>query len=299
MAADDLVRVRVADVGGRERLAWAEGQEVTLPASVLDRLGCSGDRQRGVLVLPRSGGRVVAEDATALRLLRAFTESPPASSRLPFSYQLVPGQIRALIASAIGRWRRHQVDRWARFPMWPLDLSVDFVADLAGIDRPSFADGRTPVVLSYDLDSSEGLANLLDSFVPLEEAVGARSINFVVPCAWPVDHGRLAEIHARGHEIGVHGYDHANRTPFAAPVRCCASWRSGIATTAACRRQAVCSPRPTPAAPRRGRSRWRTSSRFRSRFRATAACASWGIRRVRSSISGSRARGESPLRAAW
>jgi len=37
-----------------------------------------------------------------------------------------------------------------------------------------------------------------------------------VPCAWDVDEGLASEITARGHEIGVHGYDHSNRTPFAA-----------------------------------------------------------------------------------
>lgn len=38
----------------------------------------------------------------------------------------------------------------------------------------------------------------------------------MVPCAWPVDEGIVRELRARGHEIGVHGFDHANRTPFSA-----------------------------------------------------------------------------------
>jgi peptidoglycan/xylan/chitin deacetylase (PgdA/CDA1 family) len=54
-------------------------------------------------------------------------------------------------------------------------------------------------------------------FLDIEETAGARSTSFVVPCAWPLDHGLLQQLHDRGHEIGVHGYDHANRTPFAAP----------------------------------------------------------------------------------
>jgi peptidoglycan/xylan/chitin deacetylase (PgdA/CDA1 family) len=36
----------------------------------------------------------------------------------------------------------------------------------------------------------------------------------MVPCAWPLDHGRITESVARGHEVGVHGYNHANQTPF-------------------------------------------------------------------------------------
>ncbi len=35
-----------------------------------------------------------------------------------------------------------------------------------------------------------------------------------MPCDWPIDHGLLGEVRARGHEVGVHGYDHSNLTPF-------------------------------------------------------------------------------------
>jgi peptidoglycan/xylan/chitin deacetylase (PgdA/CDA1 family) len=71
------------------------------------------------------------------------------------------------------------------------------------------------VILSHDLDSPEGLSNLVQNFLDIEEAVEARSANYIVPCAWPIDHGPLSEVRARGHEIGIHGYDHSNRTPFA------------------------------------------------------------------------------------
>jgi len=36
-----------------------------------------------------------------------------------------------------------------------------------------------------------------------------------VPCAWPVDRGLTSQVVSRGHEVGVHGYDHSNLTPFA------------------------------------------------------------------------------------
>jgi peptidoglycan/xylan/chitin deacetylase (PgdA/CDA1 family) len=52
-------------------------------------------------------------------------------------------------------------------------------------------------------------------FTPLEEAVGARSTSYIVPCAWRLDHARVGEVVARGHHVGVHGYDHSNTTPFA------------------------------------------------------------------------------------
>jgi peptidoglycan/xylan/chitin deacetylase (PgdA/CDA1 family) len=123
--------------------------------------------------------------------------------------------VRQLIAGAMGRWQRRRERAWARYPGWPLDLSADLAADLAGAPTVTFA--RTPVLLTHDIDSAEGLENLVAMFLPIEEAAGARSTSYVVPCAWPLDHARIAETAARGHEIGVHGYDHANRTPFASP----------------------------------------------------------------------------------
>jgi peptidoglycan/xylan/chitin deacetylase (PgdA/CDA1 family) len=207
----------VRSVGGHPRLAWAEGLDVTLPNAALD--GLQADRSRlasGELVLAATQAEpALAEHARALRLLRAFTDSPPASARLPFSYQLVPGRVRAVIASAIGRWYRTRVDRWGRFPRWPLDLSADFLADAAGVGAPATISGRAAVMLTHDIDSAEGLENLVRAFLPLEEAAGAHSTNFIVPCAWPLDDGLVREVAARGHHVGVHGYDHSNRTPFA------------------------------------------------------------------------------------
>jgi hypothetical protein len=97
--------------------------------------------------------------------------------------------------------------------MYPLDLSTDFVADLECPSRPR--PEVTPVLVSHDIDSAEGLENLVRRFLPLEEAVGARSSNYIVPCAWPLDDGLISDVRRRGHEVGVHGTDHSNRTPFA------------------------------------------------------------------------------------
>jgi peptidoglycan/xylan/chitin deacetylase (PgdA/CDA1 family) len=157
---------------------------------------------------------MAASYGAKLRLRQAFTEKSTWSGRLPVSYQIIPPRLRSLIASAWGFWRRHQVSRWAAFPGWPLDLSADFLADLGSGEPGCFINGPTPVILTHDLDSAEGLRNLVRWFLEAEEAVRARSTNFIVPCAWPLDHGLLAEVSQRGHEIGVHGYDHSNRTPF-------------------------------------------------------------------------------------
>ena len=183
--------------------AWARGLRVSLPESVW-----AGLEQR----------ETAGIDADAVRRLRArcaYTDAAPLSSRLPLSYQYIPAWARSLLAGWFGRWQRSREASWARFPVWPLDLSADFLADaLAPSGSPS-RQVPTPVILSHDLDSPQGLRNLVADFLDAEEQACARSVNFVVPCAWPLDHGLLEELRRRGHEIGVHGYDHSNRTPFA------------------------------------------------------------------------------------
>ena len=201
----------------RTPLEWAEGQTVFIPEPVLRHAGLlARGHAGGRLPFPDPLPRIPAGAGSDLRLLAAYT-SRPLSSRLPFSYQRIPGPFRRLAAASMGRWRRRRLLARPRFPLWPLDLSADFLADWAG--GPSASRRRTgpaPVILTHDLDTPQGLS-LLPRFLEIEESVGARSVNFVVPCGWPVDLARLDEVQARGHEIGIHGYDHGNRTPFCGP----------------------------------------------------------------------------------
>jgi peptidoglycan/xylan/chitin deacetylase (PgdA/CDA1 family) len=208
-----LIDVRVTSVGYRADAAWAEGQRFKLPADLLSRLNCHVSSS-GDLSLDGNAAPVSDSDVAALRERAAFTDHPPASARLPVSYQIVPGPLRAVIGSAIGRWNRGREHRWAQFPGWPLDLSADFLSDLNPRQR-SRSMMPAPVVLTHDIDSPEGLRNLVARFLSLEESAGARSTSYIVPCAWDVDEGLAVDVIGRGHEIGVHGFDHSNLTPFA------------------------------------------------------------------------------------
>jgi hypothetical protein len=212
---EEIIPVRINSVANIPHLAWAQGNCFNIPYSLwekyrlLDQLAPDGS-----LNISAPNSRIDHIYCQRLRLQRAFTENKPLSSRLPFSYQVIPPRLRSLLASVIGHWRRGQVSRWASFPSWPLDLSADFLEDLANNHPGGFATGPTPVVLTHDIDSAEGLENLVKWFLDAEEGVGARSTNFMVPCAWPLDHNLLEQVQERGHEIGIHGYDHSNRTPF-------------------------------------------------------------------------------------
>ena len=215
MQLEDIVHIKIKSVGSFSHLAWAEGMKISLPYGLLkaNRLSEHVDSKNN-LVVPSDIPPFDINKIEDLRLAVAFTENKPLSSQLPFSYQIIPARLRAFLASLIGQWRRRTRHQWSVFPRWPLDLSVDFLSDLTTGKSSSFAKEPTPVVLTHDIDSTEGLQNLVKLFLGIEESVGALSTNFVVPCAWPIDHGLLQEIKDRGHEIGTHGYDHSNLTAF-------------------------------------------------------------------------------------
>lgn len=213
MALESLAPFRITSVGEYNDAAWAEGLTFKLPADMPARLRwdvtSSGD-----VAIGRDALSVPPADIARQRERAAFTDHAPVSARLPVSYQRVPGGLRATIASAIGRWHRRRPDRWAAFPTWPVDLSADLLFDLSLPTKPPPLN-PAPVVLTHDIDSPEGLQNLVGRFLEIEERVGARSTNYIVPCAWPIDDALVSEVIARGHDVGVHGYDHSNRTPFA------------------------------------------------------------------------------------
>jgi peptidoglycan/xylan/chitin deacetylase (PgdA/CDA1 family) len=212
--AVDFVPVRITDSGGSAVAAWAEGMRFTLPRAMLERTRWAEQlTSAGDLALSSGRSTVFTSDVDEVREHAAFTENPPMTARLPVSYQRVPAFARAFAASVIGWRQRRRTHAWATFPGWPLDLTADLLADLASVKRVELG-SRTPVLLTHDIDSAEGLTNLVAAFLQTEEAVGAKSTSYVVPCKWPLDQGLLAEIARRGHQLGVHGYDHSNRTPF-------------------------------------------------------------------------------------
>lgn len=210
MAERSLVLIRLQSAWLPPSAAWAEGLTAKLPKEMIDAL-TSGAFAAG----DETARAMAAAISVTLRRRQAFLRRSIAATRLPISYRRIPGPVRQMLGRAAGRVQRHRQGSWADFPGWPLDLSSDIAADLSAAS--STRAEITPVLLTHDIDSPEGLTNLLRLFLPIEEEIGARSANFIVPCAWPVDHGLVSEVMRRGHEIGVHGYDHSGITSFTSP----------------------------------------------------------------------------------
>ena len=179
-------------------------EEVDAPLSLDGRVRC-GMPAEALAKL----GRRLRERRESL-----YTDTPPVSSRLPFSYAVLPRWVRSAALRMMGRRARRTQDRWARFPGWPLDLSADVWEDAAALCR-----GEAPerieacLLLSHDIDTLEGL-RWLPRFVEAETAAGYRSVEYVVPFRFEIDHGILRGVAGAGCEIGVHGCTHDNKLPY-------------------------------------------------------------------------------------
>jgi len=160
-------------------------------------------------------------------LERYLAPRPPLQARLPFHHHLVPARLRLMIARVTTAWARR---RPPAFPAWPVEPAVEALRYvLARAAALSGAGGETPglgrsarpmVVLTHDIDTAAGGGPALE-MAGMEEEAGFRSTWFVVPCRGGVLSRLrpcLDRLYAAGHEIGVHGFDHGNRTPFLPPA---------------------------------------------------------------------------------
>lgn len=71
-------------------------------------------------------------------------------------------------------------------------------------------DIQMAVSLTHDVETKVGFG-LIDRLAKLEESYGLRSAWNVIPYKYQVDKGLLNDLRERGHEIGVHGYNHDGR----------------------------------------------------------------------------------------
>ncbi len=99
-------------------------------------------------------------------------------------------------------------DRYARF-LW---ATAGRLLDRAGVREAPFVffwpHGRSlAFVLTHDIETAEGQA-FVPTLARLEEDLGFRSsFNFVAE-RYPLDHGLIRDLQARGFEVGVHGLKH-------------------------------------------------------------------------------------------
>lgn len=91
------------------------------------------------------------------------------------------------------------------------DLDEALRSDPDAVGIHPWPDGfEMSAVLTHDVETKDGLA-LADRLAKIEEQFNFRSAWNVIPHKYEVDLGLISDLKDRGHEIGVHGYNHDGR----------------------------------------------------------------------------------------
>lgn len=225
----ELVNISLREVlPAGQMLDWACGLDLSWPAEFVRAMTCSCgediafavvDHRLVTLRKPENQILHVPSIVSSVNQNLLYSQRP-LQSLLPFSYQKLPQRLRWWVASMLMKLNRSRRQSKNAFPRWPLDLSFDALADLVYIidskEIGNSGQARGYIATTHDIDSLESLRNL-PRFLEIEEAFNIKSTNFVVPCGWNLDHAILKEVMSLGHEIGLHGYNHSNQTPFLVP----------------------------------------------------------------------------------
>lgn len=90
---------------------------------------------------------------------------------------------------------------------WQQALAAELSDDPAPVIHPWPSAYSHAAIVTHDIESREGVTRV-DSLARVEEQLGFRSAWYFVPAKYKVDTGLLNDLRARGHEVGVHGYNH-------------------------------------------------------------------------------------------
>ena len=81
--------------------------------------------------------------------------------------------------------------------LWPAEAASAAQADYA-------------LVLTHDVETADGM-KLIPAIAKIEEDLGFRSAWNLIPYKYKIDLGFVQDLKDRGHEIGIHGYNHDGR----------------------------------------------------------------------------------------
>ena len=162
-----------------------------------------------------------AFDGILSDVLRSHFESDAQSAKLSAKfklYYLLRPYIPIVLRQILQRTRNQKLavsDRWyIQGPFiseWKAALEKHTqVALMDPVIHPWPYKKRVAISLTHDIETGEGIQRI-PALADLEESLGIRSAWFFVPHKYKIDHGLLRDLKQRGHEIGVHGFNHDGR----------------------------------------------------------------------------------------
>ena len=135
------------------------------------------------------------------------------SSKFKLYYRLrpyIPIPLRQLLQR--GRNQGIEVpENWYLPEEFVSDFNTALQSDPDAVAIHPWPDGfQMSACLTHDVETKVGVG-LVDKLAALEEEFGLRSAWNFIPHKYNADRELLADLKARGHEIGVHGYNHDGR----------------------------------------------------------------------------------------
>ena len=149
-----------------------------------------------------------------LRRLQIDAQGAKLPSSFRFYYRLrslIPIWLRQLLQS--GRNRNMTVDEHWYLPQ---SFVEEFKSELQEHNRETLVLHPWPdgfdmaAVLTHDVETKEGMARVLQ-LAEIEAEYGLVSCWNLIPHKYEVDIGIVEELQRRGHEVGVHGFNHDGR----------------------------------------------------------------------------------------
>lgn len=98
----------------------------------------------------------------------------------------------------------------------PVQFLTEFLKALRTMDLATqvihpWPDGhRYALSLTHDIETAHG-QRLVSDIAQMEETLGLRSAWYFIPYKYKLDHQLIKDLKARGHEVGIHGYNHDGR----------------------------------------------------------------------------------------
>lgn len=149
-----------------------------------------------------------------------YKQKRPLHSKLPFDYTKIPVKVRNLLFGAFVN-----IQKDPGWPNWPIEKSVEFVRYLYIKSIALRLKKRIPYVsfwpynkkfaisITHDCDTSSSFKNM-EKIREIERKYGIKSCWNILSNKYSIDKKILKKLRRDGCEIGLHGYNHDNKTPF-------------------------------------------------------------------------------------
>lgn len=145
--------------------------------------------------------------------------TPSVTSRLPFPYHWIPGDVRMWLGRMLFQKNLKRLRSESRFPRAYADnqtdrLITEYIEPMSGLPRWDWPQGaRCALVVSHDVDTA-GQTRGIEYLRKISEARGIRGTFSFVGETLEHYESLIRDLRAAGHEIALHDLHHDNRVAF-------------------------------------------------------------------------------------